>query len=68
VAPCRFTTDTSRAQCWIGRIAPMTSNASYVFAIFGSYLWGRWVVHPSKAGFATRKVGYLAGLRANSAA
>ena len=43
----------------------LIEGQAYVLAIFGSYLWGRWVVHPSKAGFATSKAGYVAGLRAN---
>ncbi len=43
----------------------LIEGQGYVLAIFGSYLWGRWVVHPGKAGFATRKAGYLAGFRAN---
>src|ERR1035437_1821978 len=43
----------------------LIEGQAYVLAIFGCYLWGRWVVHPSRAGFATCKPGYVAGLRAN---
>jgi len=37
----------------------------YVLATFGCYLWGAWILRPAKAGFASRKEAYVAGLRAN---
>ena len=38
---------------------------AYVLALFGCYLWGKWVLSPSRSGFSTARQGYLAGLRAN---
>jgi hypothetical protein len=43
----------------------LLEGQGYILAMFGSYLWGKWFLQPDKAGFATRKEGYLAGLRAN---
>ena len=43
----------------------LIEGQAYILAIFGSYLWGRWVIHPTKCGFGTRKAGYRAGLRTN---
>lgn len=43
----------------------LIEGQAYILAIFGSYLWGRWVIHPTKSGFGTRTAGYRAGLRTN---
>jgi len=43
----------------------LLEGQGYVLPIFGCYLWGKWVVSPAKSGFATRREGYVAGLRVN---
>jgi len=43
----------------------LLEGQGYILAMFGCYLWGKWFLVPGKSGFATRKDGYVAGLRAN---
>ncbi|MGD0577467.1 MAG: hypothetical protein ABSC08_00920 [Bryobacteraceae bacterium] len=38
---------------------------AYVLAMLGAYLVGKWFVAPHSAGFATRKQGYIAGVKVN---
>jgi len=33
--------------------------------MFGSYLWGKWLIRPASAGFRSGRDAYRAGLRAN---
>jgi hypothetical protein len=43
----------------------LLEGQGYVLATFGCYLWGAWILRPAKAGYASRKEAYVAGLRAN---
>ena len=43
----------------------LLEGEAYVVAMFGCYLWGKWLVRPTNSGFQSWHQGYCAGLRAN---
>ena len=43
----------------------LLEGQGYILAMFGCYLSGKWFLRPGKYGFATRRDGYVAGLRVN---
>ena len=43
----------------------LLEGEAYVVAMFGCYLWGKWLIRPASAGFPNSREAYHAGLRAN---
>jgi hypothetical protein len=43
----------------------LLEGQAYILAMFGSCLWGKWLIHPSRAGFSSGREAYLAGLAVN---
>jgi hypothetical protein len=43
----------------------LLEGEAYVVAMFGCYLWGKWLIQPASAGFPGFREAYRAGLRAN---
>jgi hypothetical protein len=43
----------------------LLEGEAYVVAMFGCYLWGKWLIRPAAAGFPNSREAYCAGLRAN---
>jgi hypothetical protein len=43
----------------------LLEGEAYVVAMFGCYLWGKWLIRPASAGFPNSREAYRAGLRAN---
>ena len=43
----------------------LLEGEAYIVAMFGSYLWGKWLIRPASAGFRSGRDAYRAGLRAN---
>jgi hypothetical protein len=43
----------------------LLEGEAYVVAMFGCYLWGKWLIRPTSAVFSNSGEGYRAGLRAN---
>lgn len=46
-------------------LTPLLEGEAYVVAMFGSYLWGKWLIRPASAGLPNSRAAYSAGLRAN---
>jgi hypothetical protein len=43
----------------------LLEGQGYILAMFGSCLWGKWLIHPSRAGFSSAREAYLAGAAVN---
>jgi hypothetical protein len=43
----------------------LLEGEAYVVAMFGCYIWGKWLIRPASAGFPSARDAYRAGLRAN---
>ena len=43
----------------------LLEGQGYILAMFGCCLWGRWLIHPSRAGFSSAREAYVAGVGVN---